>query len=81
MHHAKVYDFQRYCVSKNNFQVKVLGTPKPSLQWFKDDMEVFSSERLDIREEEDGGIVVVKEVIINKTIIIQEITQKNLKSI
>ena len=52
--------------------MKVLGTPKPSLQWFKDDMEVFSSERLDIREEEDGGIVVVKEVIINRPIIIQE---------
>ena len=43
-------------------QVKVLGTPKPTLQWFKDDMEVFSSERLEIREEEDGGSVVVKEV-------------------
>ena len=22
------------------FKVKVLGTPKPSIQWFKDDMEV-----------------------------------------
>jgi len=44
------------------FKVKVLGTPKPTLQWFKDDMEVFSSDRLDLREEEDGGCVVVKEV-------------------
>jgi len=47
---------------KVEFKVKVLGTPKPTLQWYKDDMEVFCSERLDIREEEDGGSVVVKEV-------------------
>ncbi len=40
----------------------MLGTPKPTLQWFKDDMEVFSSERLDIKEEEDGGNVIVREV-------------------
>ena len=43
------------------FKVKVLGTPKPSLQWFKDDLEVFSSDRLEIREEEDGGTVIVRE--------------------
>ena len=41
--------------------MKVLGTPKPSLQWFKDDLEVFSSDRLEIREEEDGGTVIVRE--------------------
>ena len=34
---------------KVEFRVKVLGTPKPSIQWFKDDMEVFSSDRLEIK--------------------------------
>ena len=62
------------------FKVKVLGTPKPSLQWFKDDLEVefffgqdessgrchstpqvFSSDRLEIKDEEDGGSVIVRE--------------------
>lgn len=47
--------------SQVEFKVKVLGTPKPSLQWFKDDLEVFSSDRLEIREEEDGGTVIVRE--------------------
>eukprot|EP00092_Neocalanus_flemingeri_P023397 GFUD01025368.1.p1 GENE.GFUD01025368.1~~GFUD01025368.1.p1 ORF type:complete len:979 (-),score=266.22 GFUD01025368.1:251-3187(-) len=50
---------------KVEFKVKVLGTPKPTVQWFKDDMEVFSSDRLDIKEEEDGGSVVVKEARLN----------------
>ena len=47
---------------KVEFRVKVLGTPKPSVQWFKDDMEVFASDRLEIRTEEDGGSVVVRDV-------------------
>ena len=47
---------------KVEFAVKVLGTPKPSVQWFKDDMEVFASDRLEIRTEEDGGSVVVRDV-------------------
>ncbi len=34
---------------KVEFRVKVLGTPKPSVQWFKDDMEVFASDRLEIK--------------------------------
>ena len=34
---------------KVEFCVKVLGTPKPSIQWFKDDMEVFASDRLEIK--------------------------------
>ena len=34
---------------KVEFKVKVLGTPKPSIQWFKDDMEVFASDRLEIK--------------------------------
>jgi len=50
---------------KVEFKVKVLGTPKPSLQWFKDDLEVFSSDRLEIREEEDGGTVIVREARMN----------------
>lgn len=50
---------------KVEFKVKVLGTPKPSVQWFKDDMEVFSSDRLEIKEEEDGGSVIVKEARLN----------------
>jgi hypothetical protein len=45
---------------KVEFKVKVLGTPKPTIQWFKDDLEVFSSDRLEIKEEEDGGSVVVR---------------------
>ena len=47
---------------KVEFRVKVLGTPKPSVQWFKDDMEVFSSDRLEIKIEDDGGSVVVRDV-------------------
>ena len=62
---------------KVEFRVKVLGTPKPSVQWFKDDMEVFASDRLDIKVticrvmmmltavlqlEEDGGSVAVRDV-------------------
>jgi len=47
------------------FKVKVLGTPKPSVQWYKDDMEVFSSDRLEIKEEDDGGSVIVKEARLN----------------
>ena len=47
---------------KVEFAVKVLGTPKPSVQWFKDDMEVFASDRLEIKTEEDGGSVVVRDV-------------------
>ena len=63
---------------KVEFCVKVLGTPKPSVQWFKDDMEVFSSDRLEIKVtelngkkylhnfviqvEEDGGSVIVRDV-------------------
>jgi len=43
----------------------VLGTPKPSLQWFKDDLEVFSSDRLEIKDEEDGGSVIVREARMN----------------
>ena len=50
-----------YHTNQVEFKVKVLGTPKPSLQWFKDDLEVFSSDRLEIREEEDGGTVIVRE--------------------
>ena len=34
---------------KVEFKVKVLGTPKPTVQWFKDDMEVFASDRLEIK--------------------------------
>ena len=44
------------------FAVKVLGTPKPSVQWYKDDMEVFASDRLEIKTEEDGGSVTVRDV-------------------
>jgi len=50
---------------KVEFKIKVLGTPKPSVQWFKDDMEVFSSDRLEIKEEEDGGSVTVREARLN----------------
>ena len=53
--------WQPHHTAQVEFKVKVLGTPKPSLQWFKDDLEVFSSDRLEIREEEDGGTVIVRE--------------------
>lgn len=43
------------------FQVKVLGTPKPSIQWYKDDTEIFACERIEMREEDEGGSVVLKE--------------------
>eukprot|EP00095_Tigriopus_kingsejongensis_P007319 maker-scaffold689_size110969-snap-gene-0.21 protein:Tk07319 transcript:maker-scaffold689_size110969-snap-gene-0.21-mRNA-1 annotation:"titin" len=42
------------------FRVRVLGTPKPSVQWYKDDLEIFSCDRIDMREEEEGGVVVLK---------------------
>jgi hypothetical protein len=38
----------------------VLGTPKPSIQWYKDDVEIFSCDRIEMREEEEGGAVIVK---------------------
>ena len=40
--------------------MRVLGTPKPSVQWYKDDLELFSCDRLELREEEEGGVVVLK---------------------
>ena len=42
------------------FRVRALGTPKPSIQWYKDDLEIFSCDRIEMREEEDGGAVVLK---------------------
>jgi hypothetical protein len=32
------------------FKIKVLGTPKPSVQWYKDDMEVRSRKPIKIAE-------------------------------
>merc|ERR1719189_1348816 len=43
------------------FQVRVLGTPKPSIQWYKDDVEIFACDRIEMREEDEGGAVVLKE--------------------
>ena len=40
--------------------MRALGTPKPSIQWYKDDLEIFSCDRIEMREEEDGGAVVLK---------------------
>ena len=40
--------------------MRALGTPKPSVQWFKDDIEIFSCDRVELREEEEGGVVVLK---------------------
>ena len=40
--------------------MRALGTPKPSVQWFKDDIEIFSCDRIEMREEEEGGVVVLK---------------------
>ena len=42
------------------FRVRVLGTPKPSVQWYKDDIEIFSCDRIEMREEDEGGAVVLK---------------------
>ena len=38
----------------------MLGTPKPSVQWYKDDLEIFSCERIEMKEEDEGGVVVLK---------------------
>ena len=40
--------------------MRVLGTPKPSIQWYKDDLELFACERVELREEEEGGAVVLR---------------------
>ena len=40
--------------------MRALGTPKPSVQWFKDDIEIFSCDRIEMREEEEGGVVILK---------------------
>lgn len=45
---------------KIEFRVRVLGTPKPSVQWYKDDVEIFACERIEVKEEADGGAVVLK---------------------
>lgn len=45
---------------KVEFRVRVLGTPKPSVQWYKDDVEIFACERIEMREEDEGGAVVLK---------------------
>ena len=42
------------------FRVRVLGTPKPSIQWYKDDVEIFACDRIEMREEEEGGAVILK---------------------
>ena len=42
------------------FRVSVLGTPKPKVQWYKDDSEVFACDRIEIKEESEGGAIVVK---------------------
>ena len=42
------------------FRVAVLGTPKPSVQWYKDEVEIFSCERLEVKEEDEGGAVILK---------------------
>ena len=38
-----------------------MGTPKPSIQWYKDDVEIFACDRIEMREEDEGGAVVLKE--------------------
>ena len=42
------------------FRVSVLGTPKPKVQWYKDDSEVFACDRIEIKEESEGGAIAVK---------------------
>ena len=34
--------------------MRVLGTPKPSIQWYKDDVEIFACDRIEIKEEDEG---------------------------
>eukprot|EP00094_Tigriopus_californicus_P003831 TCALIF_03687-PA protein Name:"Similar to unc-22 Twitchin (Caenorhabditis elegans)" AED:0.03 eAED:0.03 QI:253/0.88/0.9/1/0.88/0.9/10/156/900 len=45
---------------KVEFRVRVLGTPKPTVQWYKDELEIFSCDRIEMREEEEGGVVILK---------------------
>ena len=47
-------------ISQVEFRVRVLGTPKPSIQWYKDDVEIFACDRIEMREEEEGGAVILK---------------------
>ena len=47
-------------INQIEFRVRVLGTPKPSVQWYKDDVEIFSCERIEIKEEDEGGAVILK---------------------
>ena len=41
--------------------MSVLGTPKPSIQWYKDDVEIFACDRIEIKEEHEGGAVTLRE--------------------
>ncbi len=45
---------------KIEFRVRALGTPKPSVQWYKDDLEIFPCDRIEMREEEEGGVVALR---------------------
>ena len=70
---AIVLKYQKYKITANcdiktskyfrfqiEFRVAVLGTPKPSVQWYKDEVEIFSCERLEVKEEDEGGAVILK---------------------
>ena len=52
------------------------------MQWYKDDIEIFSCERIEIKEEEEGGAVILKgnviiiSVLPTKRIIILPIQKK-----
>ena len=50
----------KYFLFQIEFRVAVLGTPKPSVQWYKDEVEIFSCERLEVKEEDEGGAVILK---------------------
>lgn len=42
------------------FQVKVKGTPKPNVEWFKDDKKIESQERYEIVEDNSGSKLIIK---------------------
>lgn len=58
----------------NCFVIKVKGTPKPTIKWYKNDMEIIPNEEYGIEENDEGySILTIRKKSIKD---IQEITCK-----